>query len=122
MRGADRDGIRSDQRFAVKHSENVCFGVDLYGDMSNRPRGFTRSWILRFALVFNLICCLRAGFAAGLNLFYRRKLEWFDVWDPKLVASLDVFQFSRVKMLEKMNVAVKFLRERVGRIAVREEF
>ena len=118
----NRDRICSDQLFAVKYSEHVGFCIDFYRDISRRACALAGSWTFCFRLVFHLVRWLRTGFTAGLYVFYRPKLERFHIRDGELIAGLDLFQLAGIQMFEEMHVAVKFLGECVGGIAVRKEF
>src|SRR5205823_8388512 len=77
---------------------------------------------LRARLIFHLIGGLRAYFAAGLNIFYRGEFKRFDVWYHEPVPGLERFQLTRIELFKKMNVAVKFLRDCIRSIPVRQKF
>src|SRR5256885_14144426 len=120
MRRPDCDRICGNELLVFEHAEHICFDVDLYGDISSCAT-FARSWRLDFRLIFNFVRRLRGSFAAGLNIFYRREFEWLNVWDRQLIARFDAFQLAGVKLFKEMSVAVKFFRNGVSGIAIRQK-
>jgi hypothetical protein len=72
-------------------------------------------------LISNFVRRLRGSFAAGLNLFHRRKFEWLDIRHLQLIACFDSFQFAGIELFKEVNVGVKFFRNCVGDIAVTAE-
>ncbi len=74
-------------------------------------------------LVFHFVRWLQSWFRFRAEfLLPTRKLERFHIRDGELIAGLDLFQLAGIQMFEEMHVAVKFLGECVGGIAVRKEF
>src|SRR5205823_12255532 len=119
----DRNWIGGDELFAFAYFENVRFHIDLYGDARGCASSLLRSSALRTRLIFHLIGGgLGAYVAARLNLFYRGDFKRFDVWHHELIAGAERFQLTRIELLKKMNVAVKFLRDCIRSIPVRQKF
>ena len=75
-----------------------------------------------FGLILDLVRRLRVTLAARLDLLYPTELELFDVWNLELIAGFDRFHFAWIKLLQEMNVTVKFFGDGVGCIAVRKKF
>ena len=122
MLRTDRDWIRGDQLLGIEYAEHVCFRIDFNGDISGYPGILAWLWCFRFGLIFNLVHCLPSGFAAGLDVFYGSHFECLNVRHQDLVARFNCFQLSWIELFKEMNVAVKFLGNCVGSIAIREEF
>src|SRR5204862_2435717 len=97
---------------------------------SHRPLWRRPRVHLEFAPALRLACQVdlpshwrpRAYFAAGLNIFYRGEFKRFDVWYHEPVPGLERFQLTRIELFKKMNVAVKFLRDCIRSIPVRQKF
>src|SRR5205814_9243399 len=48
--------------------------------------------------------------------------EWLHIWHLQLIARFESLQFARIKLFKEVNVAVKFFRNCIGDITVRQKF
>ena len=78
--GTDSDRVCGYELFALIKRERVALRLDLDDDSGASACVFGRSTTLCVSLVFNLISSLRANFTPGLNVFYRGKFKWLDIW------------------------------------------